>query len=543
MNLNLKRKRVKNKMGLMNYVRKVVKAFTDPDRYYSELKLEDEKDLREAENIRQQGAREAYLKATEGQEELRKERVEKLKLSLGSIAYEGDVEKTSKNLEKLMETAKEGEVSEDFVQDCIYSSGKQAAANAYDKKGINPDNIAQIVEEVAQAYKSLLGRELDKQDYVMYVNKTLIENLLEILRNMPKGTSITDAENAVEQAKELLKFTDDSEEKISIRKTNLNRLLGANYLKHIEKLAKSGSIEQFEHYKDKFFETLKCTENTPEEFFNLRLSVDKYRVMCHKGSYINTVAAFGKGGIPLAELEQCVADNNKAVRESLMPEMLKPKYIILLSPNAYRAEIDRLIYCMKFIENKSQFKRLSKEIRRCIKPSRLNDEERASLEDTLSRVNKIFKRVKKPVLNVKINPNFKKQVKAKLENIENMLKEIPQEEACVKMHNHDKNSSAYKDLRTMLNSAVVNNGHKRPPAKKDIIHVISRAECCLLDPGYREQLYLDEVWLLQLKVSDLKDGAIFKKKENGRSENGKHKNSDKSRFFDRRIPSFTKRNR
>ena len=529
-------------MGLFDYIRKVAKAFSDPDRYYDDLRKEDKGQLKEAEKIREQEAREAYLKTPEGQEEIRKGKVARMKHYL-NIAANNDIGKVTEKLEKLLAIAKEGEVPDDYVQDCIYSAGKRAAAIVYDEKGANPENIEQVVDDVAEAYKKLLEQDIDKDEYVMYINKTVIEDLLDFLRDLPTYAKIDDAENAFEQIKELLEFTDYSDKEKDTRKTNLQRLLGANYLKHMEKLAKKGDADNFELFKEKLFEALEHTGNTALDLANIRLSVDKFRVMCYKENYTNFVVDFGKGNIPIAELEQCAARNNQVIKESLMPKRLKPRYLRALSPNAYREELDRLIYNFKFVENKKQFRKISKEIRRCIKPARLNKEERASLERTLRNINAIFDRVKKPELKVKKNPNFKRQVKTKLENIKNNLEDIANDKYCVKKDKGLPNSLHYKELKDLLDSAVLNNGHRRPPAKKEIVRAISKVESRLLNPEYKENLYLDEVWSLQLKVDDMRNGDALKKPENKWDQNGNQKDTNKRRVFDRRMQRFTKKNR
>ena len=96
----------------------------------------------------------------------------------------------------------------------------------------------------------------------MYVNKTLIEDLLAFLRDLPNTSSMVDAENAVEQVKELLEFTDYTEKEKGIRQTNLKRLLGSNYLKLMDNIAKKGDVEEFEDCKGKLFAVLKSTGNT-----------------------------------------------------------------------------------------------------------------------------------------------------------------------------------------------------------------------------------------------------------------------------------------
>lgn len=529
-------------MGLFDYIRKVAKAFSNSDSYYRDFSKEDEEQLKEAEKIREQEAREAYLKTPEGQEEFRKGKVARLKHNI-NITKDYDIGEVSEKLENLLEIAKEDEIEENYVHDCIYSAGKRAAAIVYDEKGANPDNIEQVVEDVAESYKKLLDKDIDKDEFAMYVHKNLIEDLLQILRDLPESASIADAENVVKQVNGLLDFTDYSEKEKDTRKTNLQRLLGSNYLKHMEKLAKKGDADDFDHYKEKLFEALNHTENTALELANIRLSVDKFRVMCYKENYTNTVVAFGNGDIPIAELEQCIAKNNKTVKESLMPERLKHRYLRALSPNAYREEIDRLIYNFKFVENKSQFRNLSKEIRRCIKPAKLDKEERAHLEKTLRNINAIFKRIKKPVPNIKKNPNFKRQVKTKLDNIQSNLEEIANEDDCFKKDKSLPNSMQYKELKGLLDSAVLNNGHRRPPTKKEIVRAISKVESRLFNPEYRENLYLDEVWSLQLKIDNMRNGDTLKKDKNKWGQNGNQKNTDKRRIFDRRMQRFTKKSR
>ncbi|MBW2973230.1 hypothetical protein KY346_02465 [Candidatus Woesearchaeota archaeon] len=296
---------------------------------------------------------EAYFKSSEGQEELRQNKVELHKINAIVSAKTGDFQDVVQNLEGLLEVAKENEIpGAEELKETLNFAGKQAIATAYDQHGIDYKSINHIVHNLAKAYTTFLKEELDEKEYVLSVNKSLIDNLEDMLRSItdePKNLAqlekaVDIAEKTAEQITELLEYTDFPEDEKENQKHIAYKLLAQNLMGMSYLLAESGRPGELALCSWKLLEALDHTGNTPEERETIEAAVEEQKVICYNTIFDNKYKEFVRKKIGLEEMRECAEINNRVVKEAGIPEENKPEHMRYLKDIDYKFAIHKILH-------------------------------------------------------------------------------------------------------------------------------------------------------------------------------------------------------
>ena|GEM_PF-5264382 len=320
---------------------KVIDLYSTPEEI-EQRKRESEK--REAE---------AYFKSQDGQEELRQNKVELYKINAIVSAKTGDFLDTMQNLEGLLEVAKEDEMPDaEELKETLNFAGKQAIATAYDENGVKPESINHIVHNLAKAYTQFFEEEFDAKEYVISVNKVLIDNLENMLRSItdePKDLSqlrkaVDIAETTAEQITDLLEYTDLPEDEKENQKNIAYKLFAQNLMGASYLLAKSGRPGELALCSLKLLDALDNTGNTPEEKEAIEAAVEEQKVICYNTIFDNNYDAFVRKEIGLEEVRECAEINNRVVKEAGIPKENKPEHMRYLKNIDYHFAIHKILH-------------------------------------------------------------------------------------------------------------------------------------------------------------------------------------------------------